>query len=121
EFQSPILLRNRMALGGSDIANATPSPQQANAVAITLNSAGTDKMIALTKDMRPQVDRIAIVLDGEVISAPVVNQVPLGKNFIIEGLDEPGEVRGLANALMNPNQNPLSVVDERTVPPTLGR
>ena len=39
-------------------------------------------MIALTKNMRPQVDRIAIVLDGEVISAPVVNQVPLGKQFI---------------------------------------
>jgi SecD/SecF fusion protein len=120
ESTRPILLNRRMALGGSDIANAVPSPQQADAVAITLNNAGTDKMIALTKNMQPRVDRIAIVLDGEVISAPVVNQVPLGKNFIIEGLREPGEVQSLANALMNPLENPLVVEEERTVSPTLG-
>jgi SecD/SecF fusion protein len=60
------------------------------------------------------------VLDGEVISAPVVNQVPLGKQFIIEGLREPGEVQRLANALMNPLENPLVVEEMRTVSPTLG-
>jgi SecD/SecF fusion protein len=120
EYSRPILLNRRMALGGSDIANAVPSPQQADAVAITLNGDGTDKMIALTKNMQPRVDRIAIVLDGEVISAPVVNQVPLGKQFIIEGLREPGEVQSLANALMNPLENPLVVEEERTVSPTLG-
>ncbi len=120
EYQRPILLSRRAALGGSDIADAVPSPQQADAVAITLNGDGTDKMIALTKDMRPGVDRIAIVLDGEVISAPTVNSVPLGKQFIIEGLREPGEVQNLANSLMNPLENPLVVEEERTVSPTLG-
>jgi SecD/SecF fusion protein len=121
EYTRPILLNRRMALGGSDIANAVPSPQQADAVAITLNGAGTDKMIALTKNMNAGRDRIAIVLDGEVISAPTVNAVPLGKNFIIEGLREPGEVQSLANALMNPLENPLVVDEERTVSPTLGK
>ncbi len=121
EFTRPILLSRRMALGGSDIANATPSPQQADAVAITLNGDGTDKMFALTKDMRSGVDRIAIVLDGEVISAPVVNQVPLGKQFIIEGLHEPGEVQSLANSLMNPLENPLVVDEFRNISPTLGK
>ena len=120
EFSRPILLNRRMALGGSDIAIAVPSPQQADAVAITLNNAGTDKMIALTKNMQPRADRIAIVLDGDVISAPVVNAVPLGKYFVIEGLREPGEVQGLANALMNPLENPLVVEEERTVSATLG-
>jgi len=120
EYTRPILLNRRMALGGSDIASAYPSPQQADAVAISLNNDGTNKMIALTKNMRAGQDRIAIVLDGEVISAPVVNAVPLGKNFIIEGLREPGEVQGLANALMNPLENPLVVDEERTVSPTLG-
>jgi SecD/SecF fusion protein len=121
EFSRPILLERRAALSGKDIANAVPSPQQADAVAITLNGEGTDKMIALTKNMRPQIDRIAIVLDGEVISSPVVNQVPLGKQFIIEGLREPGEVQELANALMNPLENALVVEEERTVSPTLGK
>lgn len=120
EIKRPILLNRRTALGGSDIALATPSPQQADAVAITLNGGGTDKMIALTKNMRPGVDRIAIVLDGEVISAPVVNQVPLGKQFIIEGLREPGEVQSLANSLMNPLENALVVGEFRSVSPTLG-
>ena len=120
ETKRPILLNRRAALGGSDIALATPSPQQADAVAITLNGAGTDKMIALTKNMRPGVDRIAIVLDGEVISAPVVNQVPLGKQFVVEGLREPGEVQSLANSLMNPLENALVVDEMRNVSPTLG-
>jgi len=120
EYSRPILLNRRMALGGSDIANAVPSPQQADAVAITLNAGGTDKMIALTQNMRSGLDRIAIVLDGEVISAPVVNQTPLGKQFIVEGLNEPGEVQNLANALMNPLENPLIVEMEDTVSPTLG-
>jgi SecD/SecF fusion protein len=120
ETQRPILLNRRTALGGSDVALATPSPQQADAVSITLNGVGTDKMIALTKNMRPGVDRIAIVLDGEVISAPVVNQVPLGKQFIVEGLHESGEVQSLANALMNPLENALEVGEFRNVSPTLG-
>lgn len=119
-ISEPILLSSRGALGGSDIADAYPSPQQSDAVGITLNGDGTDKMIALTKDMRSGVDRIAIVLDGEVISAPVVNQVPLGKQFIIEGLNEPGEVKELARSLMNPLENPLVVDEERSVSPTLG-
>ena len=120
ETQSPILLKRIAALGGSDIALATPSQQQPDAVDITLNGPGTDKMIALTKNMRPQVDRIAIVLDGEVISAPVVNAVPLGKQFIIEGLRDPGEPQKLANSLMNPLENALVVDEMRKVSPTLG-
>jgi SecD/SecF fusion protein len=120
EIHRPILLSRKVALGGADIALATPSPQQADAVSIILNSAGTDKMIALTQNMRSGVDRIAIVLDGEVISAPVVNQVPLGKQFIVEGLREPGEVQNLANSLMNPLENALVVDEMRKVSPTLG-
>jgi len=120
EFTTPILLRRIAALGGSDISFATPSPSRSDAVDITLNGDGTDKMIALTQNMRPNIDRIAIVLDGVVLSAPVVQSVPLGKNFVINGLDESGETKELANALMNPLENPLIVEQERTVSPTLG-
>lgn len=120
EFTNPILLYYKVALGGSDIAFATPSPQRPDAVDITLNNEGTDKMIALTKNMRPGIDRIAILLDGVVLNAPVVQSVPLGKNFVINGLNEPGEAKKLANALMNPLDNPLVVEEERSVSPTLG-
>lgn len=120
EFTTPILLNRRAALGGSDIVNANPSTSSLDAVDIVLDNPGTDKMIALTKNMRPEIDRIAIVLDGIVQSAPVVQSVPLGKYFVINGLDEPGETKKLANALMNPLENPLVVEQERTVSPTLG-
>lgn len=120
EYTTPILLNRRAALGGSDIKLASPSPAAPDAVSIILNSAGEDKMIALTQHMRPDVDRIAIVLDGKVISAPVVQSVPLGRDFQINGLHEPGEVQSLANALMNPLENPLIVEEERTVSPSLG-
>ena len=120
ETTTPILLNRRAALGGSDIVNAYPSPSSMDSVDITLNNLGTDKMIALTQHMRPNIDRIAIVLDGIVKSAPVVQSVPLGKNFVINGLDEAGETRQLANALMNPLENPLVVEEERSVSPTLG-
>jgi preprotein translocase subunit SecD len=113
----PILLNRRVALGGSDIALAIPSQRDANAVSVTLNGPGADKMIALTAIMRPGVDRVAIMLDGQVISAPVVQQVPLGKDFIIEGLNEPGEAETLANALMNPLEFPLKIDEMRTILP----
>jgi SecD/SecF fusion protein len=120
ESTTPILLNRRAALGGSDIVIASPSMSQMDAVDITLDGPGTDKMIALTQNMRPGQDRIAIVLDGIVQNAPVVQSVPLGKKFEINGLDEPGETKKLANALMNPLENPLIVEEERSVSPTLG-
>jgi len=119
EYSQPILLKRKAALGGSDIKTAYPSPQQNDAVSITLNSAGEDKMIALTKDMRKGVDRIAIVLDGEVLSAPVVQQT-LGKEFQVTGLHAAGEAKSLSDALMNPLENPLVVEEERSVSPSLG-
>ncbi len=121
ESTTPILLRRVPALGGSDISFATPSQSHPGTVEITLNGAGTDKMIALTQNMRPEIDRIAIVLDGVVLSAPVVQSVPLGKNFVINGLDKPGEAKKLANALMNPLENALKIEQESSVSPTLGR
>lgn len=120
EYSTPILLNRRVALGGSDISNASPSTMSVGTVDITLNSAGEDKMIELTRNMTPNSDRIAIVLDGEVISAPVVQSVPLGRQFVVNGLDKPGEAQNLANALMNPLENPLVVEEERSVSPLLG-
>ena len=78
-------------------------------------------MIALTKDMRAGTDRIAIVLDGEVMSAPVVQSAPLGRQFVITGMSGYEESRNLANALLNPLKNELQVEEERTVSPTLGK
>jgi SecD/SecF fusion protein len=114
----PILLGSA-ALGGSDVSRATPSQRQLDAVDIKLNSAGGSKMLALTQQMRPGQDRLAVVLDDEVICAPTVNGV-LASEFVITGLERPGETREVADALMNPLENGLLVEEERSVSPLLG-
>jgi SecD/SecF fusion protein len=120
ESTTPILLNRRAALGGSDIVIANPSMSQMDAVDITLDGPGAKKMEDLTQNMRPGQGRIAIVLDGIVQNAPVVQSVPLGKKFEINGLDEPGETKKLAKLLMNPLENPLKVEQQLSVSPTLG-
>ncbi|MEN9990707.1 MAG: protein translocase subunit SecD [Verrucomicrobiota bacterium] len=120
EMSTNILLNRRPAVQGRDIVRASPDMMGGGRVDITLNGEGEDKMIALTSPMAAGRDRIAIVLDGRCISAPVVQQVPLGKQFQITGLNAPGEAVSLAKNLMNPINNPLKVDEERTVSPTLG-
>lgn len=121
ERTSYLLLSNRAALTGKDVQEAWPQSEAGKIfVSINLTSAGEDKMINLTKDMTPGQDMIAVVLDGEVITAPSVRSVPLGKNFMIEGQKNVEEARGLANALKNPLENPLETIEKSEISPTLG-
>jgi hypothetical protein len=83
----------------ADIENAIPSPVEADAVLVTLSPEGTRKMVQATTDMRLGFDRIAILVDGKVLSAPVV-QARLGKEFSISGLHDEGEAAMLAGRLM---------------------
>ncbi|RYD66317.1 MAG: protein translocase subunit SecD [Verrucomicrobiaceae bacterium] len=116
-----LLLSNRVAWTGKDVQNAYPEAMGGSvSVGITLTNEGGDKMINLTKDLKAGLDRIAVVLDGEVLTAPGLKQVPLGKNFQIDGQESLEEARALANALKNPLENALDIIDERTVTPTLG-
>ncbi len=116
-----LLLNRRTALDGSDVRVAQPNAFDPTQIDITLSKQGEDRMIALTKDMTPDRDRIAIVLDGEVLSAPVVKSVPLGRQFVIEGMDSAQEALDLSRALLNPLKNPLVIEEARTVSPTLGK
>ncbi len=114
-----ILLSKRVALTGKDVQQAWPQPL-GNKVSITLNNAGADKMLNLTKDMTLGRDRIAVVLDGEVLTAPVVQAV-LSKNFEISGQENAEEARALANAMLNPLENPLKIDQKSAISPTAGK
>lgn len=116
----PILVNRRAAISSAHIESAHASVAQDDAVDVTLNREGTDRMIALTEPMRGGIDRIAILLDGKVLSAPVVHQTPLGKRFIISGLNQPGEPATLAHALRYPLQIAL-VVEQQTTRPAADR
>src|ERR1700730_13114828 len=64
--------------------------------------------------------RFAIVLDGLIQSAPVIQDAIYGGDAQITGRFTEEEARGLASVLENPLQTPVSIEEERSVSPTLG-
>jgi len=57
-------------------------------------------------------ERLAIVVDGEVISAPMLNEAILGGSAQISGKFTERSARFLASALENPLENPLVILQE---------
>ena len=65
-------------------------------------------------DWRIWTSGLAIVLDGELRSAPRIMEVISGGRGVIGGGFTPREALGLANILQRPLEVPLRVVEERT-------
>ncbi len=116
-----ILISRRAALDGSYVTQAQElyGPYEGE-LSVTLNNDGAKVMFDTTSKMTLERDRLAIVLDGEVLSAPVVQAV-LSKKFQISGMPNANEAKALASALMNPLKNELIVDEERSVSATLGK
>ena len=84
---------------GKDIAAANPDYQRKGYVNVTLSTSGAYKMKKLTSSMELGRDRLAVVLDDKVVSAPVV-QDTLYKEFSISGLTI-NQIKILSNPLTN--------------------
>ena len=87
-------------------------------IAFTLNSEGAQIFADVTRQNIGQ--RLAIILDGEVVSAPNINGVIPGGSGQITGDFSEKEAFELATALQNPLQTPLKIIEERGVDPSLG-
>lgn len=121
-FTEYLLLSSRAAIQGEDVADAWPQQQGADyEVGIKLTGEGGQKMTNLTKDMQAGSDRIAVLLDDEVLTAPVVQTVPLGQHFVIMGQENLSAASTLASQLLNPLKNALKIEEKRAISPTLGR
>ncbi|MFP6876765.1 MAG: hypothetical protein VCA37_08045 [Roseibacillus sp.] len=94
-------LEKKPSVTGAHIASAWPDTAREGVLNVTLTPDGGTRMERLTKPMEKGLERIAIVLNDEVISALVV-QGPLKAEFIIQGLRDHDELTGLANALNIP-------------------
>jgi SecD/SecF fusion protein len=116
-----LLLTNHVALTGKDVLRAIPEQEgSTNSVGITLNNDGARKMNELTRNMEAG-ERIAVLLDNEVLTAPGLrNHGPLPGSFQIDGQESLQEARDLADAMMNPLENPLRFNSASTITPTLG-
>ena len=64
---------------------------------------------------------LAIVLDGELESAPRINGPITGGRGVISGSFDLKQAFNLANVLENPLQAPVKIEEERSVDPSLGR
>jgi SecD/SecF fusion protein len=65
--------------------------------------------------------QLAIILDGELYSAPNINEPILGGSCEISGSFDWKEAYELANVLQNPLEAPVRIEEERGVDPSLGK
>ncbi len=108
-----LLLRNRTVIDGSYITRAQALyGAYAGQIVVELNDKGGEILLATTKKAKPGQTRMAIVLDGKVLSAPSINGV-FGSSFQISGMDSLEEAQALSAALMNPLKNPVTIEEVR--------
>lgn len=107
-------VRKRAEMTGSSIKNATVVHDNLGQpeVYFTLNSQGTKRFAEITRENVHQ--RLAIVLDGELYSAPII-QTPIetGSGQITGQFDKQ-EAFELADLLENPLDVPHHIVEERS-------
>ena len=119
---SPVkyLVRKRVMVSGDTLVDAQPTVQDAQpVVSFRFDAVGGRRFGDTT---RRNVGRpFAIVLDGKVISAPVIREPILGGTGIISGNFTVQSARDLALLLRaGALPAPLTVLEERTVGPGLG-
>ena len=117
-----IMVSKRIVMSGDNLVDAQPSIQnQQNepTVSFTLDRLGAQKFGRATTDNVGK--RLAIVLDGKVISAPSINEPITSGRGVISGNFSFQEATDLALLLRSGAlPTPLEVVEERTVGPDLG-
>lgn len=111
-----------VALTGADLSNATPATDEFGNPIVNLlfTSEGGEKFYQVTKENMNKP--LAILLDGVVISAPVIQAAIGGGKAMITGSFSPSEVQTLTiqlNAGALPV--PVDIISERQIGPTLGK
>ncbi len=115
----PYLVKKRAEMTGG-IKNAFVSRDQLGRpeISFSLDGKAADKFGQITTDHVGE--QLAIILDGELQTAPKINGPITGGNGQITGDYSEQEAFMLANVLENPLQTPVHIIDERKIDPTLG-
>lgn len=119
--QGSYVLRRRVVVGGEHLIDSQPAFAEGEAVvSFRFDAVGARTFGRATKDNIGE--RLAILLDGEVISAPVIRSAILGGNGQISGSFTSQSARDLSLLLRaGALPAPLKVLEERTVGPGLGQ
>lgn len=122
ETEKRIVVEKDAMLTGEDVSDARPSFDQLNQAYVLLdfNSRGAALFDRLTGENVGR--RMAIVLDGKVYSAPVIRERIGGGRASISGSFTTAEAQDLAIVLRAGSlPAPVTVLEERTVGPSLGQ
>ncbi|MBT3792949.1 MAG: protein translocase subunit SecD [Rhodospirillales bacterium] len=114
------LLKKRIMVGGDTLVDSQPSYDQGSpVVSFRFDSVGARKFGNVTKNNVGKP--FAIVLDGKIISAPVIREPILGGSGQISGGFTSDEVTDLSLLLRaGALPAPMAILEERTVGPDLG-
>jgi SecD/SecF fusion protein len=115
-----LLVKRRPELTGQDVASARPVfEQRGYEVSLKLTPSGATAFRRVTGEYIN--NRLAIVLDNEVVSAPnIQSEIPNGE-AVITGNFTGDEAKNLATVMENPLQTPVAIDETRTVSATLGQ
>ena len=121
--RTPYLVEKRLLVSGSDLTDAQPGfDQRTNEpiVSFRFNTSGARKFAQVTQENVGKP--FAIILDNQVISAPVIREPILGGSGQISGsftVESANDLAILLRAGALPA--PLTIIEERTVGPGLGQ
>jgi preprotein translocase subunit SecD len=121
--RTPYLVEKRILVSGSDLTDAQPGfDQRTNEpiVSFRFNTSGARKFAQVTQENVGKP--FAIILDNQVISAPVIREPILGGSGQISGsftVESANDLAILLRAGALPA--PLTIIEERTVGPGLGQ
>ena len=124
DFYNPeikYLVQKKSRVGGENLVDAKASfdPQEGHAVSFRFDTTGAQKFGKATSENVGK--RFAVILDGVVITAPVINTAITGGSGIITGNFSSQEAADLSVLLRaGALPAPLSIIEERSVGPGLG-
>jgi preprotein translocase subunit SecD len=121
--KQPYLIERRVMVSGEDLVDAQPAFDQRThepVVNFRFNNAGGRRFASVTQENVGKP--FAIILDNEVISAPVIREPILGGSGQISGQFTVQQANDLAILLRaGALPAPLTIIEERTVGPGLGQ
>jgi preprotein translocase subunit SecD len=121
--KTPYVIKKQVLVSGADLTDAQPGFDQRSGepiVSFRFNTSGSRKFAQATSDNVGQP--FAIVLDNEVISAPVIREPITGGSGQISGSFTVQAANDLAILLRaGALPAPLTIIEERTVGPGLGQ
>jgi SecD/SecF fusion protein len=92
-------------------------------IGFEMDAEGEKLFAEITTEYQPKGNKryqLAIVLDGELASAPFINSPITGGRGVIQGNYDLKEAFDLVYVLENPLEAPVKIIEERTVEPSLG-